>query len=279
MGLFSKKPVKNNLLLKLYKFVTQDEAENFDNKPLIDFFLTEFEALNLKLDDFYITGPYPNDGWKTKRGFLNGLKRKDYKNVHHLMISDQENDLILSFGNWSHNITMPIDFGMITMELMISEGRITSEKLKDFANKLTAVLDFEYGFIFKQSEKYDLDEGKIVRNFFSQTSKQNPDYARWSKYKAAMKDGFIRKIYKTNFLSEKCLNNPLVNSLIKDHNLGQLSNLGDYYLWEMSNKEFAKAEELSMNSEYVIENIEFDQTKTKTEIDEDIDKYAYKPNV
>ena len=82
MNLFNKN-IGNNRLLKLYKAVSQSEAESYDTKSLIYFLLTKFDKLHLNLNDFYITGPYPKDGWKTKKGFLNGLNKKEFKSVHH----------------------------------------------------------------------------------------------------------------------------------------------------------------------------------------------------
>ena len=75
LSLFKKN--KNNSILKLFRVVTVDEAGNFDTKHFIDAVLAALQnSFGVTPSDYYITGPYPGNGWKTKQGFLKGLDKK-----------------------------------------------------------------------------------------------------------------------------------------------------------------------------------------------------------
>jgi hypothetical protein len=271
MKLFNRK-IENNNLLKLYQPVSQSQAEHFDTKSLIYFILSEFKTLPVKLNNFYITGPYPNDGWKTERGFLNGIEKEDYKNIHHLLISDSENKLLLSFTNWAHNFTIPIKFATIDFELMSDEHLVTKEYLCSLAEKLYNYLPFEYGFVFSQSKTFSISEGKIKKGLGSYTEKENIAYKKWIQYNASIKDGFIRKIYHYNFLSERQLEGDLFIELIRQRNIGTLRKFKSIGLWTIDTLDMNTVIEVASKSELVIENENFNNTRIKKEIDQEIEK-------
>ena len=276
MNLF-KKNIGNNRLLKLYKAVNQSEAELYDTRSLIEFLLVEFDNFKLNLNSFYITGPYPNDGWKTKKGFLSGLSKKEYKNVHHLMISDSEGLMFLNFSNWSHNRTIEVNSDSIVMELMFDENLITHKELTLLGKRLYKVFDFEYGYIFRQPKNFSITEGKIKHRFFSYSEKKNPEFRKWSRYESATKYGFIRNIYGLNFLSPKHLANEELNKVFKS--LGQLENHNRYSIWILTENEVEQAINQLKTSSFLVKNESFNDTKTCQLIDNEIKKYSPQQDV
>lgn len=268
--IFFKKNKGYNNLLKLYKAVSQSEAELYNTKNLIDFLLVEFENLNLKLNNFYITGPYPNNGWKTKKGFLNGLNRKNYRNIHHMMISDQENKMDLDFQNWSHNRTIEIKCDSISIELMFDEDLISKENLISLSKKMYNVFNFEYGYIFKQSKNYSISEGKIKNRFFSYHESENPMYKKWSIYDSSTKFGFLRNVYEINFLSQKHLEKEELNELVKK--FGKSNNEDGFSVWSLDKSELEKVKNELKTSSIIVENNQFDKTEICRQIDYERDK-------
>lgn len=271
MNLF-KKNIGNNRLLKLYKAVSQSEAESYDTKSLIHFLLNEFDKLHLNLNNFYITGPYPNDGWRTKKGFLNGLNKKEFKNVHHLMISDSEELMFLNFQNWSHNRTIEVDSDSIVIELMFDENLFTNEELSKLGQRLYNLLNFEYGYLFSQSKNFSISEGKIKNGFFSYSEKENAEYRKWSKYESATKFGFIRNVYELNFLSPKHLENAELNKVAKS--LGQLENHKQFSIWTLTTSEVAQVLKQLSASSSLVKNESFNDSNTCKLIDKEIKKYS-----
>jgi hypothetical protein len=271
MRLF-KKNIGYNKLLKLYKTVSQSEAETFNTKSLIDFLLSEFNNFNLNLNNFYITGPYPDDGWKTKTGFLNGLNKKNFKNVHHLIISDSEELMLLNFQNWSHNNTIEVDSDSISIELMFDEELISDKELTSLGVRLYEFLNFEYGYVFTQSKNFSISEGKVINGFLSYSEKENPEYQKWSKYTSAIKFGFIRNIYSLNFLSKGHLENQELSNLIKS--IGQLENHKNFSIWSLTKSEIEQALKLLKTSPSLVKNESFNKTKICELIDKEIKKYS-----
>ncbi|MEC3906073.1 hypothetical protein VOI54_03530 [Tamlana sp. 2201CG12-4] len=267
-----KKNIGNNRLLKLYKAVTQSEAELYDTKGLIELLLAEFDHLKLNLNSFYITGPYPNDGWKTKKGFVNGLKKKEFKNVHHLMISDSEDSMFFNFENWSHNRTIEVESDSIVFELMFDENLITNQELISLGKRLNEVLSFEYGYVFTQSKRLSISEGKIKNGFFSYSEKENPEFRKWSRYESATKSGFIRNIYELNFISPKHFENEELSAVVKS--LGQLENHSSYSIWTLTKKEVEQAINQLKTSSFLVKNESFNETEICRQIDDEIKKYS-----
>jgi len=272
MNLF-KKNTGNNRLLKLYKAVSQSEAETFNTKNLVDFLLLEFDNLKLNLNSFYITGPYPNGGWKTKKGFLNGLIKKDFKNVHHIMISDSKDLMFLNFQNWSHNRTIEVDSDSIVIELMFDEQLMTYEELALLGHRFYDLLNFEYGYVFAQTKKFSISERKIKNGFFSYSEKENSEYRKWSKYESATKFGFIRKVYELNFLSPKHLENDELIRVVK--NLGHLENHEQFSIWKLTKNEVDQALDQLNTSSFLVQNKSFDETNTCRLIDMEIKKNTH----
>jgi hypothetical protein len=271
MDLF-KKNIGNNMLLKLYKAVSQSEAESFDAKSLIGFLLAEFDKLRLNLNSFYVTGPYPNGGWKTVNGFLGGLNKKDFKNIHHLMVSDSENSMLLNFQNWSHNRTIEVDSDSIVVEMMFDEKLMTSHELASLGNRLHEFLDFEYGYAFTLPKKFSISEGVIKNGFFSYSQKENHEYQKWSKYESATKFGYIRKVYELNFLTQKHLENVELNAVIKS--LGRLESQNQLSIWMLTKSEAVHANNRLINSPFLVKNESFNSTEACRVIDSEIMKYT-----
>lgn len=270
---FFKKIKGENRLIKLNKSVSQIEAENFNTADLIYFLLDEFEKWNLNLDHFYITGPYPNNGWKTRKGFIKRLKKEKFKNIHHLMISDIDNKMFLSFTNWSHNNTIEVESDAINLELMVDENLMTNEELIAFGKRIYPIFNFEYGYILKQSKKYSISEGKIKKVLFSHSESNNLAYLKWSKYKSATKFGFIRSVYKVNFLSQNHLENQVLSDLIKD--VGSLNRQTHYSIWTLTENEVEYVLEKLKNSSVLVENSQFDNTETYQFINKEIEKLTF----
>lgn len=259
-------------MLKLYRAVSQKEAEEFDTKSLIDFLIIEFEKWGLTLDSYYITGPYPNTGWKSTKGFLNGLKKKNYNNIHHLMISDSESKLHLDFQNWSHNRTVEVESDSIVFELMIDENLVSENDLMKFCEGLYPFMNFESGNMFLQSKKLSISEGKIKNGLFSYSESENSEYRKWSKYDSSVKYGYARNIYKSNFLSNNHLEKEDLKRAIDKH--GQLDKNVGFFMWSEPVNEIELVRDFLKTSEVLVENKEFDNTTICKLIDKEIRKYA-----
>ena len=276
MNLFKNKN-GNNRLLKLYRAVSRLEAELYDTRRLIEFLIVEFDNLKLNLNSFYISGPYPNDGWKTKKGFLNALSKKDFKNVHHLMISDSEGLMLLNFHNWSHNRTIEVDSDSIVIELMFDEKLLSAMEIASLGKRLYEFLNFEYGYVFSLSKRFSISEGKIKDGFFTYSEKENPEFRKWSRYESATKFGFIRNIYELNFISPKHFENEELSVVVKS--LGKLENHSGYSIWTLTKNEVKQATNQLKTSPFLVDNESFNDTEICRQIDSEINKYSPQPGV
>ena len=268
---------RTNKHLKLFRAVTQSEAQDFATKPLIDLILTIAEEWRLNLNSFYVTGPYPDDGWKSKKGFVNGLLKKDFKNIHNLLISDSSNFFQLNFENWSHNRTIEVLSDTISVELMIDSVIASDDDIIKLVEQIYSTFQFQYGFEFDQTKDFSIREGRINRGLFSYSEKNNQDYEKWSKYASAISSGYLRSVYPRNFLSKVHLNNKIIRGIAEE--LGSIEQSQGYFIWTLSEQEVEYAKYTLKNSEWLVANHEFDNTETYHFISEEVKKYTAKSHV
>jgi len=157
---------KYNTILKIYRTVTLDEARTFDVEKFINVVLANLfcnEPTN-----YYITGPYPDNGWITKNGFLRAVRKKNYKDICHLLISNEK--IHFSFTNWLLNHTKPKMKGSQEIIFYASDDIYDFSDMEKLVKILHEIFPLEYGVIFSLQDNYDPGtESKIKKGFFSVT--------------------------------------------------------------------------------------------------------------
>ncbi len=270
-NLFRKR--KTNRLLKVYRAVNQAEAAAFQTKDLIDFLLSEMDTLGVQPTNFYALGPYPNDGWTTRAGFLKGLQKKAYQHIHTLFISTEGDQLFLNFNNWAHNRTEVVERDAISLELMIDEAIISIADLCALGKRLYAHFSFQYGYIFQQKAGYSITEGKMKYGLLSYSERENPLYNKWQRYESAVQAGYLRSIYNLNFLSEAHLAQAPLRAII-GQGIGQLESQEGFTIWRLSDQEVDKVLAKLQHSPLIVENMAFDQTEICAAINREIKKLS-----
>jgi hypothetical protein len=244
LSLFKKH--KNNSVLKLFRVVTADEARKFDTKYFINTVLTELQnSFDVTPSDYYITGPYPDNGWKTKQGFLKGLDKNNYQDVCHLLLSS--NDYCFSFENWSLNEIQPKPIDNQILIFNIKEEIADLEKLENFAFKLHEVFPFQYGYLLTLPENYI----PVTERRKNDSSINKTDIA-WTKSISQIRDGVIKDIYPVNLIQEHLVNNPIFKELVIDTRLGTITKTDvGLFKWKLSEQEIRKAKEAFKGNRHV----------------------------
>ena len=247
LSLFKKN--KNNSILKLFRVVTVDEAGNFDTKHFIDAVLAALQnSFGVTPLDYYITGPYPGNGWKTKQGFLKGLDKNNYQDVCHLLLSSDT--YCFSFENWSLNEIQPKPIDNQILIFNIKEEIADLEKLENFAFKLYEVFPFQYGYLLKLPENYS----PVTEKKKNDSSINKIDIA-WTKGLSQIADGVTRDIYPVNFIQGQLVTSPIFKELVIDTALGTITKTGvGLFKWKLSEQEMKKAKEALKGNRHVFVN-------------------------
>jgi hypothetical protein len=248
----------NNRLLKLYKVVTKAEAVDYGMKGLLDKLFGQFDVWDLDLNSFYVIGPYPREVWKIQSSFQSDISKKNYKNIHHLMISDSEKRMVLSFQNWAANIETEGMYASIVLELMFDENLVDQDALISMTDSLYDVFEFEYGYIFSQAKSKTISEGELRKGLLSYSEIQNPEYFKWTQNELSIKSGFIRSVYPVNFLSSVHLNKPELSEVIAE--FGLLEEHSGYSVWKLDATELEKCLKRLASSALLVKNDEFNVT-------------------
>lgn len=226
--------------------MTVDEARNFDTKHFIHTVLDELpKSFGISPSDYYITGPYPDNGWKTKQGFLRGLEKNNYQDVCHLLLSSD--DCCLSFENWSLNEIQPKPIDNQTLIFNIKEEIGNLEKLENFAIKLHKVFPFQYGYSLTLPENYiPVTERKKNKSSINKTD------IDWTKNISQISDGVIKNIYPVNFIQEQLVKNAVFKELVIDTGLGTITKTDiGLFKWQLLEQEMKKAKEAFKGNQYV----------------------------
>jgi hypothetical protein len=234
----------NNTILKMFRVVTKEQAFDFDTKLLIDIVL-KLLTDNFKTDptNYYITGPYPDEGWKTKNGFLKAVERKKYQNICHLILSTDSYSF--SFQNWLLNDIKPKDKDYQAIEFSINEKLCDYEKMEHIYNGITTVFPPDYAVIFKLPTNYmPSTESKIKDGLFGYSVAKNPKENIWRQYIDKVDGAVLKDIYPINFINDSVLNSDSFKQNIVSENIGTLHQ-GDNGLskWTLKAEEIVMAKE------------------------------------
>lgn len=232
----------------MFRVVTKEQAFGFDAKLLIDATL-KLLGDNFKTDptNYYITGPYPDEGWKTKNGFLKAVERKYYKNICHLILSTDFYSF--SFQNWLLNDIKPKDKDYQAIEFSINEKLCDYEKMERIYKELATVFPPNYAVIFKLPTNHmPSTESKIKDGLFSYSVAKNPKENIWRQHLDKVDGAVLKDIYPINYINESVLNSDSFKQSIVSRNIGTLrpSDIG-LYKWELNTEEIAMAREKLAN--------------------------------
>ena len=234
----------------MFRVVTAEQAFGFDTKLLIETALN-FLGDNFKTEptNYYITGPYPDQGWKTKNGFLKAVERKHHKNICHLILSTDFYSF--SFQNWLLNDIKPKYKDYQAIEFSINEKLCDYEKMEHIYKELTTVFPPNYAVIFKLPTNYmPSTESKIKDGLFSYSVAKNPKENIWRQYIDKVDEAVLKDIYPINFINDAVLNSEALQKNIVSKNIGSLvQNKNGLCKWTLDSNEIEIAKEKLANSD------------------------------
>ncbi|MGN6492797.1 MAG: hypothetical protein ACTHLE_12430 [Agriterribacter sp.] len=225
--------------------MTKEQAFDFDTKLLIDIVL-KLLTDNFKIDptNYYITGPYPDEGWKTKKGFLKAVERKHYKNICHLIVSTDIYSF--SFQNWLLNDIKPKDKDYQVIVFSIKEKLCDYAQMEHVFKELTSVFPPNYAIVFKLPTNYmPSTESKIKDGLFSYSVAKNPKEDIWRQYIDKVDGAVLKGIYPTNFINDSVFKSESFQKKIVSQNIGTVyqSDRG-LHKWTLDADEIALAKEI-----------------------------------
>lgn len=193
--------------------------------------------------NYYITGPYPDEGWKTKNGFLKAVERKHFKNICRLMLS--RDSYSFSFQNWLLNDIKLKDKGYQSIEFSINEKICDYQKIEDIYEKLTTVFTPNYAVIFKLPTNYmPSTESKIKDGLFSYSVAKNPKEDIWRQYIDKVDGAILKDIYPVSFINDSVLNSDSFQHNIISKKIGTLYQRDNgLHKWTLKAEEIIMAKE------------------------------------
>jgi hypothetical protein len=227
-----------------------------------------------------VTSSHPNsfdinyrDVCKTTKTFWKEIEKR--KEVVCACVSYGENRPLVGFSNSILNCLKPPPLDSIDLMIDLAEEH-SFETLDLIVSEIAKTLKFDYGFIAKLLVTHDpTTERKIKRGWFgasiSVSVSKNDHF--YQNHIPAVKSGYLRSLYKYNFINDAHLKNTHIAALVKE-GVGKTSRFNDSLtLWSLKNDEIPKAKEFLTRNKVILwspeqptpiqETSELDQSKVQ----------------
>ena len=199
----------NSQVIKLYKIIQQNEADNFNNK-FIEKLLCELNSFSVSETHHqlnYIEINYSSKNWKSSSSFLKYLETKKNKEIVYLHTLNSS--ISITYSNYLLNQTKREDVGYIEIIIAIAQEKFSEKSLIFLVKNIYDLLEIDYGYSFRLEENQDIlteiieeKHNFIKRIFFNQTKLGIENLEKWNVRKLKLlevKKGIIPKIYAFNF--------------------------------------------------------------------------------
>ncbi len=217
-----------------FKEYSNKSVKYFQDKEYV-----KFEAIEIN---------YGEKRWQTYAGFYQGVNKIENRDLTSLMLSSKNNSFFLNISNSLTNINNPPPYGVIDIQIIILEDFFIESTIKNFISLSSSILEFDYGYIFTTNDNKTFEEKNL---FFSQRRATNVNFLFYS---LGVHEGYIKKVYKYNFINRSHLKQPIIKKLITDKigNITMLNN--NLFIWKLTNDEYVEATKRLNNSKFVIVN-------------------------
>lgn len=240
---------KKYYTINLFKVSDIQESINFDFKNYSLKCISYFSEIEyLKISEIEVNYGYKS--WKTLSGYIKGVAKIANKDLTCLMAYNKDNSLIIDISNSLMNLDYPPTYGLIDLQVAISEEFYKEKDFINFINEYSEILNFDYGYIIKSNKSGLFNEGN-KKSIFRNKSYNLPNFRFYS---IGVKEGFIKKLYKLNILNDSHVEQPIIKQLIAE-GIGDLEKLNnDIFIWRLNDQDFKVANDKLNNSKYVIFN-------------------------
>jgi len=230
--MFSFLKSKTYSVLRLYHVASVEQARLSKVNEILDE-VSNFakELMGIDLDVFSMN--YMSKTWNSLNRFSDAISKKD--EVVYFYAGFKGTKSYISYSNKHLNTVEPSGFAPIEITIVIEGELITIKKLTDFLTNLGNCFEVDYGYIVNLKSKSDFIREGLVAN-----SNGFVDNVTWNDSLGKIKDGYIKRVYQTNIISEYHLANPTINSAI-EKKIGTLTEFkSKRFIWFISLNELPK---------------------------------------
>lgn len=238
---FKSKKSVDYKVIKLYKVVDVLAAEKFHLKNftlnLLDYLENELGLVHNKYEFNY-------NGWRDKKSFEDNIKKMPDNRIVCVSIADKNDKSSITIENQLLNFNTPPEFGLINLELAITKSIYIHETVINFLKENYSLFPFDYGYLTQLNSKYDFTTEKRIKATIlgGQLSVGEIDRA-WQFHSIGVSYGYLKKIYKSNFLNNSHLNSPLIKNIIQD-GIGTFTPINEKItLWSLDDSDMQIATE------------------------------------
>jgi len=247
MKLFKKK--SDIIVLKLFKITDEKLAVSFEMKKLLFQAINEIEKISTKQADSFCLNF--NKNYNTLKGFKNALTKVPEIVYSFINFDSNKTNTFFSVDNAMLNYIHKPHYSSINLCLQIADKYLETGSIEKIAYSLLDKFNFEYGYIHKMPEDFDALTERKCKGLFSHSVTINEIDHAWTFHKIAILNGYLKKVYKVNFLNKSQFENQIIKNAISKY--GKIKSLNEkIYQWELTDLELHNLNKSGMISERLI---------------------------
>ena len=229
-----RQPRPRNSILNLFHITDMSYAKQFAWKELLQA-VTKMIANATGAEPTGYSANFARE-WNSWDRFVRAVHR--YRVLTRAYLIYERDGLACNYTNSLVGFTDPPRIGSISLMISSPEALMSQEQLLQLAEKIYAILPFEYGYAHALEDDWVPGlEKRIRRTFFGSSIDVRKEDSAWLYHMKGIQHGCMRSVYPFNILNPSQARNPTVVALLAK-GIGWLSPLkGDLVLWTIPEAE------------------------------------------
>lgn len=247
--LFSKKEIIK--CGRMYKIVDLEYTNNHDTKATVYFILDYFkQKLNQNFNHFSIN--YGNKVYRSLDGFINYLEKVDKSKLCYISMFALNENISLTITHSIRNYLKGREPKLNSFDLFIDvyKNELNNKDIVKFTKEMIKTENFDYAYLFDTDDR-DYSYSEYKNSFFKKDIGFELNVL-WNHHCVAVKYGFLKKLYKYNFINHSQIIQPVVNECFKQ-NIGKFEMVDENItLWHIDDDEYKIAYDMFRNTPWLI---------------------------
>lgn len=196
---------------------------------------------------------YGSKSFKSRSGFNTFLSKSKNTEITNVIATNKGGSIYLMVDNPLISYISPPKYGSIHMQHAISESIHNYDSLIKFILDTYPIFPFDYGYIVELDKGFDfITERKVKSGLFKTESLFHGIDKIWIDHCLGIKYGYLKKLYKANFINQSHLLNKPIHQCYLDK-IGSFAKINDEItLWTLTDREVSLANSILRESDSMI---------------------------
>lgn len=246
---FSKKV--NIACARMFKIVDLDFTQSHDTKATI-YFLIDYFNKNFNQKFKYFSINYGHKEFRSLEGFIKYLEKVDKSKLCYISMYSLDENISLTITHPLRNYLKGREPKLNCFDIFLDvyKRELENTKILELVKAIIIMEDLDYSYLFETYNRI-----YAVSEYISSLFKKDIGFelnASWQDHTVGIKSGYLKKLYKYNFINESQLNQPIVKKCY-DLKIGKFERINENMsFWQLDDLEFKTAYDFFKNTPWLM---------------------------